>query len=79
MTRVQTDELQHLAAAGGGKFVPVGDISALLSTLQSDQSHEVDAHAEPSQAHVDAWRNEGIWLLPPLLLLAALLARRGWL
>jgi hypothetical protein len=28
---------------------------------------------------VDAWRNEGIWLLPLLLLLAALLARRGWL
>jgi Ca-activated chloride channel family protein len=79
LTRVQTDELQHLAAAGGGKFVPVGGIADLLSTLQSDQSHEVDTHTEPSQAHVDAWRNEGIWLLPLLLLLAALLARRGWL
>jgi Ca-activated chloride channel family protein len=79
LTHVQTDELQHLAQAGGGKFVPVGAVADLLSTLQSDQSHEVDTHDEPSKAHVDAWRNEGIWLLPPLLLLAALLARRGWL
>ena len=80
LTRISSDELQHLATAGGGTFVPVGDLPDLLSTLQSDQSHEVDTHDEPSKAtRVDAWRNEGIWLLPPLLLLAALLARRGWL
>jgi len=80
LTRVATDELRQLATAGGGKFVPVGELAELLSTLQSDESHEVDTHEEPSKAgRVDAWRNEGIWLLPPLLLLAALLARRGWL
>ena len=27
---------------------------------------------------VASWLNDGVWLLPPLLLLAALLARRGW-
>jgi Ca-activated chloride channel homolog len=79
LTHVNTDELEHLATAGGGKFVPVGDLPELLSSLQSDQSHEVSTHDEPSKAHVDAWRNEGVWLLPALLLLAALLARRGWL
>jgi Ca-activated chloride channel homolog len=79
LTHVKTDELEHLATAGGGKFVPVGDLPDLLSTLQSDQSHEVNTQDEPSKARVDAWRNEGVWLLPPLLLLAALLARRGWL
>lgn len=79
VTRVQTDELQRLANAGGGKFVPIGALHDLLSALESDQSHSVDAHAEPAQTRVDQWRNEGVWLLPPLLLLAALLARRGWL
>ncbi len=80
LTRVSTDELQHLATAGGGQFVSVGALPDLLSTLQSDESHEVDTHDEPAKAkRLDTWRNEGIWLLPPLLLLAALLARRGWL
>jgi hypothetical protein len=32
-----------------------------------------------ADVELNTWRNEGIWLLPPLLLLAALIARRGWL
>ena len=78
LTRIQTDELQHLAAAGGGKFVPVGGLHELSGSLQSDESDNTDARTEVAQAHLEQWRNEGVWLLPPLLLLAALLARRGW-
>jgi Ca-activated chloride channel family protein len=78
MTRIQTDELQRLAVAGGGKFVPVNALPDLVSTLESYQSHSVDTHAEPDRARVAQWRNEGVWLLLPLLMLAALLARRGW-
>lgn len=79
LTRIQGDELQHLAAAGGGKFVPVGALPDLLHTLQSEEARSVSSQTEPAQAHLQEWRNEGIWLLPPLLVLAALLARRGWI
>jgi Ca-activated chloride channel family protein len=78
LTRIQTDELQHLAETGGGKFVPVGGLHDLSSALQSAESDNMDDHSEAAQAHLEQWRNEGVWLLPPLLLLAALLARRGW-
>lgn len=79
MTRIQTDQLQRVAAAGGGEFVPVSGVSRLISTLESAQTHGVDASAATAGARLATWDNEGVWLLPPLLLLAALLARRGWL
>jgi Ca-activated chloride channel family protein len=78
LTHIQTDELQHLAETGGGKFVPVGGLHDLSSALQSKESVDMDEHSEAAQTQLEQWRNEGIWLLPPLLLLAALLARRGW-
>jgi Ca-activated chloride channel family protein len=78
LTRIQTDELQHLAEAGGGKFVPVGGVHDLSGVLQSAGSDDMDEHSEAAQAQLEQWRNEGVWLLPPLLLLAALVARRGW-
>jgi Ca-activated chloride channel family protein len=78
LTHIQTDELQHLADAGGGKFVSLGGLRELSGALQSDESDNMDEHSEAAQAQLEQWRNEGVWLLPPLLLLAALLARRGW-
>lgn len=78
ITHIQTDELQHLAEAGGGKFVEVAGVRDLLSALQSQEPDTIDEHPEAAKAQLEQWRNEGIWLLPPLLLLAALLARRGW-
>jgi hypothetical protein len=70
-----------LATAGGGKYVAVGALPDLVGTLEADQSHAIDSHtdAESSHANLTQWRNEGVWLLPLLLLLGALIARRGWL
>lgn len=79
MTRLQTDELARVAAAGGGVYVPVNGVSSLISTLESAQSHSLGASDAAPGARLATWDNEGVWLLPPLLLLAALLARRGWL
>jgi len=79
VTRLQTDELQRLAEAGGGGYFTVGEVSRLERNLSSEQSHELDTNTATAQAQLSTWRNEGVWLLPPLLLLAALLARRGWL
>ncbi len=35
--------------------------------------------AAAAEARLTTWQNGGVWLLPPLLLLAAWLARRGWI
>lgn len=75
--RVRTDELRRIAAAGGGMFVPLSRMPELLASLQARQSGPLDA-GEATGQQLGHWRNEGIWLLPPLALLAALLARRGW-
>jgi Ca-activated chloride channel homolog len=79
ITRIQTDELQRVATAGGGEFVSVSGVAKLLSTLDSAESHSLDDGAAAPQATLATWNNEGVWLLPLLLLLAALLSRRGWL
>jgi Ca-activated chloride channel homolog len=79
MTRLQSDELRHLAAAGGGEFVPVNAMSDLLTRLESQQARGLDTSTATPQARLGIWQNGGVWLLPPLLLLAALFARRGWI
>jgi Ca-activated chloride channel family protein len=78
-SRLQAEELQRVAAAGGGIYVPVSGIAGLLARVQSAQSQELDTSTASADARLDTWQNGGVWLLPPLLLLAALLARRGWL
>jgi Ca-activated chloride channel homolog len=78
LTRVQTDKLRHLADAGGGRFVSVGALQELSNGLQSEDSNSMDEHSERAQSGLEQWRNEGVWLLPLLLLLAAMIARRGW-
>lgn len=79
VTRLQADELRRLATAGGGDYFSVGEVPRLVQSSSARQPHEMDTNADTAQAQLSSWRNEGIWLLPPLLLLAALLARRGWL
>jgi Ca-activated chloride channel family protein len=79
LSRLQTEELQRVAAAGGGEYVPVSGMTGLVARLQSAQSQELDTSAANADARLTTWQNGGVWLLPPLLLLAALLARRGWL
>ncbi len=75
----QRDALQRVAAAGGGELVPVSALSGLLARLQSAQSQELDTSNAAAEARLTTWQNGGVWLLPPLLLLAAWLARRGWI
>ncbi len=79
MSRLQSDELRHLAAAGGGEFVPVSGVPGLIRQLEAQQSLSVDTSTARPQARLAIWQNGGVWLLPPLLLLAALFARRGWI
>lgn len=78
ITRLQTDELQRVAASGGGRFVRLSELPSLVDALQSEHADRLAAEGAKPGAQVTTWRNGGIWLLPALLLLAALLARRGW-
>lgn len=77
LTRVRTDELRRIAVAGGGMFVPLQRTQELIASLQAHESGPLGG-GEATGLRLGHWRNDGIWLLPPLLLLAALLARRGW-
>jgi len=79
VTRMQTEALRQLAAAGGGRFVTLGELPSLVGTLRAARAYALDADAARGSAAVASWRNEGVWLLPPMLLLVALIARRGWI
>jgi Ca-activated chloride channel family protein len=79
LAKLPIDELQRLADTGDGRYWPLNDVPGLLSALHPDAENPLAQQAIAANTQVGEWRNEGIWLLPPLLLFAALLARRGWL
>jgi len=77
LSKLPVDQLERLAEAGGGRYVPLSEADALIAELsRRTPASEVETPAGPG---VSLWRNAGIWLLPPLVLLVPLLARRGWL
>jgi Ca-activated chloride channel family protein len=78
MARLNTDLLQQLASAGGGRYVDSAQAPALLADLHSATPGPGEAVAEQDQS-VAHWRDAGAYILPLVLLLAALLARRRWL
>jgi Ca-activated chloride channel homolog len=78
LTRLDSDLLQRVAAAGGGRFVPLSALPELVAALQAAGSRRMSSGVAAPHVRLASWLNDGVWLLPPLLLLAALLARRGW-
>ncbi len=84
LPRLNQAGLEELARAGGGNYrtltIDDSDLAALLAGLGDrglDQAS--DAKAQQSSGMGDRWREEGVWLLFPLCLLAAFGFRRGWL
>jgi Ca-activated chloride channel family protein len=72
--------LRALAAAGGGSYrrlsIDDGDLRGLLAGVEN---HRLDQAEQVAGKAGQRWREEGVWLLWPLALLAALAFRRGWL
>lgn len=68
--------LRSLASAGDGSYAPLavgdGDLQA-LGVLDPQQAGAQSAQGEKRLS----WRDEGYWLLPPLMLLGLLAFRRG--
>jgi Ca-activated chloride channel family protein len=77
ISREQTDELERVARAGGGELVQANAVASLLPALEASDPATTGARSTDTRT-LSSWRNEGVWLLPVLLLLASLLVRRGW-
>jgi len=78
LARLDIEQLKLLGKTGGGKFVDIEQLPELITDLQNASQSSGDSITGPG-IEVIHWRDDGIWLLPLLLLLAGLLARRGWL
>src|SRR5690606_4750140 len=68
------------ARAGGGAFsrltADAADLNRLLPEITAASKFDT---VESSAGGVTRWVEHGVWLLPVLLLLAAMAFRRGWL
>ena len=80
VSRLEIKPLWDLAQAGGGVYRSLDagtkDTAALLEFLDRKGQGPQD---KGQKLQVDQWRDEGIWLLPPLVFLAALGFHRGGL
>lgn len=75
---LDVDRLRQLAASGGGRYTGLAGVPALIGDLQASAGHAGMTRAR-QDVRVAHWLDGGVWLLPVLLLAAAMLARRGWL
>ena len=72
--------LRQLAVAGGGDYRRLSiDDSDLRGLLTEVDRHRLDQVEKATGKTGVNWREEGVWLLWPLALLASLAFRRGWL
>ncbi|MGH8182259.1 MAG: tetratricopeptide repeat protein [Rhodanobacteraceae bacterium] len=76
MARRDDAALRAVARAGGGRYSILqadgGGVTALAAPVAES------GHASRGE-RAQLWRDGGVWLLPALLVLAALAFRRGWL
>ena len=79
MAHLRPALLQRIAAEGGGRFVLLDQLPRLIADLHAAGEHSLGSAAATPRVQLATWLDGGIWLLPPLLLCAALLARRGWI
>jgi Ca-activated chloride channel homolog len=79
MSRLQSDVLQRVATTGDGRYVTLEGVPGLLDRLRESRSESADSSDDAKAvSQVATWSNDGVFLLPLLLLVAVMLARRGW-
>jgi Ca-activated chloride channel homolog len=79
LAKLDTEALRRLAIAGQGQYIAFShdnhDIDTLINTLQQQMQRQ----ALQDEAMTERWHDQGRWFLMPVLLLALLVFRRGWL
>lgn len=78
LARLDVERLRQLAASGGGNYADSAALPELITAMQASGERQRGG-AERVGVKVEHWRDAGVWLLPVLVMLAALLTRRGWL
>ena len=75
-----SDSLSQVAAAGGGVYTELSvDDGDLLRIRGLRALHSAEQQESAWQQTSDQWQEAGIWLLIPVVMLALLGFRRGWL
>jgi Ca-activated chloride channel family protein len=77
VARRDDHELDGLAQAGGGRYAVMSEDSSDITALHTELHPSQHATLADGQ-HGDVWQDQGPWLLLPLLLIAAMAFRRGW-
>lgn len=82
--KLKINKLRKIAHEGGGIYVGVtaddSDTNALTHLFSSRANNAIrNNQIIMTDLHADRWREDGVWLLLPLLLIAALWTRKGWL
>jgi Ca-activated chloride channel family protein len=82
--RLDEGKLHSLALAGGGRYISLSpdesDTASIDALMHSSRVDRTDKDtADEDELNADLWQEEGHWLLLPLLLLASLWFRRGWI
>lgn len=77
LTRPNDDFLQQLASTGNGRFVSLSANDSDIQTLVAGFHRPDRDDSTLSDLSINQWYDYGPWLIPPLLLLAALVFRRG--
>ncbi|MBN2809877.1 MAG: VWA domain-containing protein [Deltaproteobacteria bacterium] len=72
------DQLQAVAKAGGGIYLKIDDPAEAFQPLNQNSALFPENKSQ-SELTGDQWLDRGPWLLLPLLFLAALCFRKGWL
>jgi Ca-activated chloride channel family protein len=78
LSKLPLDQLQRIAAAGHGRYWSLDELKQLIAALETRHANPFDEDKVATERQVSSWRNEGIWLLPLILVSALMVARRGW-
>jgi len=79
VSRLNKRALTTLAAAGGGVFTLLSKDDRDINVLLSGKSQRLSSQHKGAKQTSSLWHDEGYWFILILLLLCALLFRRGWI